>query len=126
VEHDPAEIWRTQLATAREALAKAGLQAADIHAIGITNQRETTVVWDRETGDPIHNAIVWQDRRAEPTCAQLRAQGVEGIIQDKTGLRIDAYFSATKLKWILDNVPQARTRAAQGKLAFGTIDSWLI
>ncbi|WP_353151862.1 glycerol kinase GlpK [Pollutimonas bauzanensis] len=126
VEHDPMEIWQTQLATAREAIAKAGLTASEIKAIGITNQRETTVVWHRKTGQPIHNAIVWQDRRAEPTCAELRENGFEPVIQDKTGLRIDAYFSGTKLKWILDHVPQARELARKGELAFGTIDSWLI
>ncbi|QAA92901.1 glycerol kinase GlpK [Pollutimonas thiosulfatoxidans] len=126
VEHDPMEIWQTQLATAREAIAKAGLQASDIHAIGITNQRETTLVWNRKTGQPIYNAIVWQDRRAEPTCAELRAQGLDSVIQQKTGLRIDAYFSGTKLKWILDHVPDARTLAIKGELAFGTVDSWLI
>jgi glycerol kinase len=126
VEHDPMEIWRTQLATAREALAKAGLEAQDVRALGITNQRETTVVWNRATGQPIHHAIVWQDRRAESTCAQLREQGKEALIQGKTGLLIDAYFSGTKLKWLLDNVPQARSQAERGELAFGTIDSWLI
>ncbi len=126
VEHDPMEIWRTQLATAREALAKSGLKAADIRALGITNQRETTVVWNRKTGQPIHHAIVWQDRRAEATCARLREDGKAGLIQAKTGLLVDAYFSGTKLKWLLDNVPQARAQAARGELAFGTIDSWLI
>ena len=126
VEHDPMEIWRTQLATAREALAKAGLKAADIRALGITNQRETTVVWNRKTGQPIHHAIVWQDRRAEATCAQLRQDGKADLIQAKTGLLVDAYFSGTKLKWLLDNVPQARQQAARGELAFGTIDSWLM
>ncbi|MDO8770801.1 MAG: glycerol kinase GlpK [Burkholderiaceae bacterium] len=126
VEHDPMEIWRGQLATAREALAKAGLAGSAIAAIGITNQRETTVVWNRATGVPIHHAIVWQDRRAEPTCVQLREQGLASIIQQKTGLVIDAYFSGTKLKWILDNVPDARAQAGRGELAFGTIDSWLI
>jgi glycerol kinase len=126
VEHDPMEIWRTQLATAREALAKAGLQAKDVHALGITNQRETTVVWNRATGAPIHHAIVWQDRRAEPTCAELRERGLAATIQQKTGLLVDAYFSGTKLKWLLDNVPGARAQAANGELAFGTIDSWLI
>lgn len=126
VEHDPMEIWRTQLATAREALGKAGLKASDIRALGITNQRETTVVWHRATGQPIHNAIVWQDRRAEATCAQLREQGKEALIQAKTGLLIDAYFSGTKLKWLLDNVPGARAQAERGELAFGTIDSWLM
>ncbi len=125
VEHDPVEIWQTQLATAQEALAKAGLQAGDIASVGITNQRETTVVWNRRSGAPIYNAIVWQDRRAEPTCAALRAQGLEGLFRDKTGLIIDAYFSGTKLKWILDNVSGARAAAARGELAFGTIDSWL-
>lgn len=126
VEHDPMEIWRTQLATAREALAKATLKAGDIRALGITNQRETTVVWNRKTGQPIHHAIVWQDRRAEATCAQLRENGKADLIQAKTGLLVDAYFSGTKLKWLLDNVPQARQQAARGELAFGTIDSWLM
>jgi glycerol kinase len=126
VEHDPMEIWHGQLATAREALAKVNIKAKDIAAIGITNQRETTVVWNRKTGLPIHNAIVWQDRRAEPTCVQLREQGLAQTIQQKTGLLIDAYFSGTKLKWILDNVPNARAQAKRGELAFGTIDSWLI
>jgi glycerol kinase len=126
VEHDPMEIWRSQLATARQALAKAGLQTREITAVGITNQRETTVVWNRLTGLPIHNAIVWQDRRAEPTCAELRERGLAATIQIKTGLLVDAYFSGTKLKWILDNVPDARAQASNGELAFGTIDSWLI
>jgi glycerol kinase len=126
VEHNPMEIWRAQLATAQQVLAKAGLKASDMRALGITNQRETTVVWDRQTGQPVHNAIVWQDRRAEATCVQLRAQGKEALILDKTGLRIDAYFSATKLKWLLDHVPGARAKAERGELAFGTIDSWLM
>ena len=126
VEHDPMEIWRGQLATAREALAKARLKAGDITAVGITNQRETTVLWNRKTGQPVHHAIVWQDRRAEATCAELRAQGHEALIQSRTGLLIDAYFSGTKLKWLLDHVPGARAQAARGELAFGTIDSWLI
>jgi len=126
VEHDPMEIWRGQLATAREALSKAGLSAGDIAAIGITNQRETTVVWNRKTGLPIHHAIVWQDRRSEPICVQLREQGLAQTIQQKTGLLIDAYFSGTKLKWLLDKVPNAREQAKRGELAFGTIDSWLI
>ena len=126
VEHDPQEIWRTQLATAREVLLKAGIQAHQVRAIGITNQRETTVVWDRATGLPIHHAIVWQDRRAEPTCVSLRERGLAELIQAKTGLLVDAYFSGTKLKWLLDNVPGARQQAANGELAFGTIDSWLI
>ena len=126
VEHDPEEIWRTQLATARDALAKAGIHARDVRALGITNQRETTVVWSRATGLPIHHAIVWQDRRAEPTCVELRQQGLADTIQAKTGLLVDAYFSGTKLKWILDNVPLARQQAANGELAFGTVDAWLI
>ncbi len=126
VEHDPMLIWEGQLATAREALAKAGLQAADIRAIGITNQRETTVVWNRKTGRPIHHAIVWQDRRGEPLCVQLRDQGHAALIQSRTGLLIDSYFSATKVRWLLDHVPGAREQAQRGELAFGTIDSWLL
>jgi glycerol kinase len=126
VEHDPREIWRTQLSTAKEALAKAGLKAADIRSVGITNQRETTIVWNRKTGAPIHHGIVWQDRRAEPTCVQLREAGHSDTILRKTGLRIDAYFSGTKLKWLLDNVPGARAAAQAGELAFGTVDCWLI
>ena len=126
VEHDPMEIWRTQLATAREALSKAKLKAGDIRAVGITNQRETTVLWNRKTGQPVHHAIVWQDRRSEPICAQLREQGLGPMIQSKTGLLIDAYFSGTKLKWLLDHVPQAREQAQRGELAFGTVDSWLL
>ncbi|GAA4342524.1 glycerol kinase GlpK [Variovorax defluvii] len=126
VEHDPMEIWAGQLATAREVLAKAGLEASDIHALGITNQRETTVLWNRRTGQPVHHAIVWQDRRAEPLCARLREDGMTGLIQQKTGLVIDAYFSGTKLRWLLDNVPGARAAAERGELAFGTVDSWLI
>ena len=119
-------IWQTQLDTAREVLLKAGLQASDIRALGITNQRETTVLWNRATGLPIHHAIVWQDRRAEATCVALREQGREALIQARTGLRIDAYFSGTKLKWLLDHVPGARAQAERGELAFGTIDSWLM
>jgi len=126
VEHDPAEIWATQLATAQEALAKAKLTAADIASIGITNQRETTLVWNRRTGEPVYNAIVWQDRRAEPTCAALRARGLEDTFRRKTGLIVDAYFSGTKLKWILDNVAGARAAALAGELAFGTVDTWLM
>jgi glycerol kinase len=126
VEHDPLEIWATQLATAREALAKAGLAAKDIRAIGITNQRETTLLWNRRTGQPLHRAIVWQDRRTEPFCAQLRAQGLEPLVQRATGLRIDPYFSATKLRWLLDHVKGAHIAAAHGDLAFGTVDSWLL
>ncbi|RTD87545.1 glycerol kinase [Variovorax atrisoli] len=126
VEHDPMEIWRSQLATAREVLVKAKLKPTDIHAIGITNQRETTVLWNRRTGQPVHHAIVWQDRRAEPLCAQLRDEGMADTIREKTGLVIDAYFSGTKLRWLLDNVPGAREQAARGELAFGTVDSWLM
>ena len=126
VEHDPHEIWQTQLDTARQALTQAGLGAADLAAVGITNQRETTLVWNRRTGQPVHNAIVWQDRRAEPTCAALRAQGLEDLFRQKTGLVLDAYFSGTKLKWILDHVPGARDQARKGELAFGTVDTWLL
>ena len=126
VEHDPAELWSTQLATAQEALAKAGLNASQLVGIGITNQRETTVVWNRSTGQPIYNAIVWQDRRAEPTCAALRERGLEPTFRAKTGLIVDAYFSGTKLKWILDTVPGARAAAQRAELAFGTVDAWLM
>jgi len=126
VEHDPQEIWQTQLETAREALAAAGLQAHDLAALGITNQRETTLVWNRSTGEPIHHAIVWQDRRAEPICAALREGGFEPLVRERTGLIIDAYFSGTKLKWLLDRVPGARDAAQRGELAFGTVDSWLL
>ena len=126
VEHNPEEIWNSQLHTAREALSKSGLRPGQIKAIGITNQRETTVVWDRLSGNPIHNAIVWQDRRSESTCIELRSSGYAAYIQDKTGLIVDAYFSATKLKWLLDNVPGALDRANRGELAFGTVDSWLL
>ena len=126
VEHDADEIWRTQLATAQEALARAGLAAHEVAAIGITNQRETTVLWDRATGRPLHRAIVWQCRRSEPLCAQLREAGHAERIRALTGLVVDAYFSATKLAWLLDHVPGARARAEAGELAFGTIDSWLL
>ncbi|ACO47677.1 glycerol kinase GlpK [Deinococcus deserti] len=126
VEHDAQEIWSTQIGVAQEAISGAGLKASDIAAIGITNQRETVVVWDRHTGQPIHNAIVWQDRRTSTFCDQLRAQGHAELFQHKTGLLIDAYFSGTKLKWILDHVEGARERALKGELAFGTVDSWLI
>ncbi|MFN7121568.1 MAG: glycerol kinase GlpK [Hydrogenophaga sp.] len=126
VEHDPRDLWTTQLETAREALKQANLRADQIHAVGITNQRETTVVWNRKTGEPVYNAIVWQDRRAEATCAELRERGMNDTVLRKTGLRIDAYFSGTKLKWILDNVAGARAQAERGELAFGTVDSWLI
>ena len=126
VEHDPLEIWSSQLATMRAVLKDANIRAHDIACIGITNQRETTVVWNRKTGQPIYNAIVWQDRRAEPVCSKLRQEGHDKLVQSKTGLVIDAYFSGTKLQWILDNVPQARDMAAKGELAFGTVDTWLI
>ena len=126
VEHDPLQIWGTQLATAREALKNARISASQITSLGITNQRETTVVWNRKTGQPIHNALVWQDRRAEPVCAQLRADGHAATIQQKTGLLVDAYFSATKLQWLLDNVAGARAAAERGELAFGTVDTWLV
>ncbi len=127
VEHDANEIWATQQAVAMEALFKAQLNATDIAAIGITNQRETTVVWNRKTGQPIANAIVWQDRRTAAFCEQLRAQeGLEAAVQHSTGLRIDPYFSGTKLRWLLDHVPNAHVLAAHGELAFGTIDTWLL
>ena len=126
VEHDPKDIWATQLATAKEALAKAGLRADQIASIGITNQRETTLLWNRLTGEPVYNAIVWQDRRAEPTCAALRERGLEPTFRTKTGLILDAYFSGTKLKWLLDTVPGARAAAQRGELAFGTVDTWLM
>src|SRR5690606_187131 len=126
VEHDAKEIWSTQLSVTAEAIAKAGLKPADIAAIGITNQRETTVLWDRTTGQPIHHAIVWQDRRTAALCDQLKKEGHEQTIREKTGLLIDAYFSATKISWLLDNVEGAREKAEKGELAFGTIDSWLI
>ncbi len=125
VEHDAQVIWETQLKVAREAIENAKIRAEDIAAIGITNQRETTVVWDRETGKPIHNAIVWQDRRTAGVCDALRAR-LEDYVAENTGLVVDAYFSATKIAWLLDNVPGARKRAEAGELAFGTIDSWLI
>jgi len=126
VEHDASEIWATQAGVMHEVLAKAGLGARDVAALGITNQRETTVLWDRASGAPVAPAIVWQDRRTAPMCDALRAAGHAPLIARKTGLVIDAYFSGTKLKWLLDNVPGARSRAAKGELAFGTIDSWLV
>ncbi|MBC7500224.1 MAG: glycerol kinase, partial [Herminiimonas sp.] len=126
VEHDANEIWTSQLAVIHQVLREHHVSAADIAAIGITNQRETTVVWDRTTGEPIANAIVWQDRRNAALCEKLQQEGKAGIFQHKTGLILDAYFSGTKLKWLLDHVPQARARAERGELAFGTIDSWLI
>jgi glycerol kinase len=126
VEHDPLEIWASQIGVAVEALGRAGFGGGDIAAIGITNQRETTIVWDRESGEPVHNAIVWQDRRTADFCQRLKADGAGPSIQDRSGLLIDAYFSASKIRWILDNVPGARAKAAAGKLAFGTVDTWLI
>ncbi len=126
VEQDGGEIWSSQFGVAVEALIRAGLSAADIAAIGITNQRETTLVWDRRTGRPIHNAIVWQDRRTAAACDRLKSEGLEELFRAKTGLVIDAYFSGTKLAWLLDNVPEARPRAEAGKLLFGTVDSWLL
>jgi glycerol kinase len=126
VEHDPEEIWVAQIAVAHEALARAGVQAREVAAIGITNQRETTVVWERASGRPVCNAIVWQDRRTAAACDALKVQGLEPRVTAKTGLLLDAYFSGTKLGWILDNVPGARARAEAGELAFGTIDSWLV
>jgi len=126
VEHDPRDIWSTQLGVAAEALQKASANADDVAAIGITNQRETTVVWDRATGQPICNAIVWQDRRTARACDRLKARKLDRLIRKKTGLVLDAYFSGTKVQWILQNVPGARARAARGELAFGTVDSWLV
>ena len=126
VEHDPETIWQTQLKVAREVIQKAGISAAQIAGIGITNQRETTVVWNRETGLPVYNAIVWQDRRTSGICDMMKEKGLEKIVAEKTGLVIDAYFSGTKIKWILDNVSGARALAKEGKLAFGTVDTWLI
>src|SRR4051794_35629626 len=126
VEHDPQEIWSSQFGAGMEALAQSGARPDAIAAIGITNQRETTLVWDRSTGDPVYNAIVWQDRRTAHICDKLRDMGHEPRIQEKTGLVIDAYFSATKIRWILDNVTGAKERAQRGELAFGTVDSWLI
>ncbi len=126
VEHDPVEIWSSQFGVAMEALAQADVKADAVAAIGITNQRETAILWDRKTGEPIHNAIVWQDRRTAGFCDRLREQGSEPKIQEKTGLVIDAYFSASKICWLLENVPGARERANRGELAFGTVDSWLI
>jgi len=126
VEHDPLEIWESQLRAARGVLAKARAQASDVAAIGITNQRETAVVWDRATGEPIHSAIVWQSRQTAAICDELRSRGLEEEIRKRTGLVIDAYFSATKVRFILDAVDGAQQRAERGELAFGTIDSWLL
>jgi glycerol kinase len=126
VEHDPREIWASQMGVAVEALGRAQVRPQDIAGVGITNQRETTIVWDRATGEPIHNAIVWQDRRTADYCERLKADGAGETIQAKTGLLIDAYFSASKIRWILDHVPGARARAEAGQLAFGTVDTWLV
>ena len=126
VEHDPGEIWQSQLAVAREAIARAGLPDGAIAAIGITNQRETTLLWNRASGEPVGNAIVWQDRRTAPLCAALKARGLEPLIRERTGLVIDPYFAGTKLVWLLDNMPGARQAAERGELAFGTVDSWLM
>ncbi|MGL6210540.1 MAG: FGGY family carbohydrate kinase, partial [Paracoccaceae bacterium] len=126
VEHDPSDLWATVAGTARAAIEKAGIDTATIAAIGITNQRETTLIWDRATGQPIHNAIVWQDRRTAPICEALTAAGHAAMITARTGLLLDPYFSATKVKWLLDHVEGAHARAAKGELAFGTVDTYLI
>ncbi|MDR1882249.1 MAG: glycerol kinase GlpK [Prevotella sp.] len=126
VEHNPHEIWASQAAVAAEAITKIGINGTNIAAIGITNQRETTIVWDRETGEPVYNAIVWQDRRTSEYCDKLKNEGLLPYIKDKTGLIVDAYFSATKVKWILDNVEGARAKAEKGQLAFGTVDTWIV
>ncbi|HSB73218.1 MAG TPA: glycerol kinase GlpK [Candidatus Methylomirabilis sp.] len=125
VEHDPLEIWESQLGVAREAVASAGIAASQIAAVGITNQRETTIVWDRATGAPVHNAIVWQCRRLAPLCDALKARGLESAVRARTGLVIDAYFSGTKIQWLLENVPGLRDRAERGAVCFGTVDTWL-
>ncbi|MGA8051888.1 MAG: glycerol kinase GlpK, partial [Burkholderiales bacterium] len=126
IEHDPREILSSQRAVAREAVRKAGVDPKSILAAGITNQRETTLLWDRQTGEPLHNAIVWQDRRTAELCARLKADGAEEVVREKTGLVIDPYFSGTKLAWLLDSLPGARARAERGELAFGTVDTWLV
>ena len=126
VEHDPYEIWSSQASVIAEAITKIGINGTHIAAIGITNQRETTLVWDRKTGEPVYNAIVWQDRRTSGYCDHLKNEGLIPFIRKKTGLVIDAYFSATKIKWILDNVSGAREKANRGELAFGTVDTWLV
>ena len=126
VEHDPMEIWKSQQLTVKRVMHQAGVHCEDIEAIGITNQRETTVVWNRKTGEPVYNAIVWQDRRTTDLCSNLKADGTEPLFHEKTGLRLDPYFSGTKVKWILDHVDGARASAERGELAFGTIDSWLV
>src|SRR5690625_1435573 len=126
VEHDPNEIWTSVLACMAEVLRKADVEPSEVAGIGITNQRETTVVWDKHTGRPIHRAIVWQSRQSESICQQLRDKGYEQLFRDKTGLLIDPYFSGTKVKWLLDNIPGARKKAEKGDLLFGTIDTWLV
>ena len=126
VEHDPMDIWRTTLETSKEVIANAGIKSSDIAAIGITNQRETTLIWDRKTGLPIYNAIVWQDRRTAALCTELKRLNHEALVSERTGLLLDPYFSATKIAWILDNIPNARPRAERGELAFGTVDTWLL
>ncbi|HPF93164.1 MAG TPA: glycerol kinase GlpK, partial [Tenuifilaceae bacterium] len=126
VEHDPKEIWSSQVAVAAEAMSKISINGTHLQGIGITNQRETTIVWDKKTGEPVYNAIVWQDRRTSAYCDELKEKGLAETIRSKTGLVIDAYFSGTKIKWILDNIPGARAKAEKGDLAFGTVDSWLV
>jgi len=125
VEHDPKEIFQTQREVAREALRRSGIHLRDLMGVGITNQRETTIVWDRQSGEPIHHAIVWQDRRTAPLCEELKQVGAESLVRERTGLLIDPYFSGTKIAWLLDNIPHARARAERGELAFGTVDTWL-
>jgi len=126
VEHDPLELWETTLLAAREALRRAGVEAGEVWALGITNQRETTLVWDRKTGEPLYNAIVWQDRRTAPLCEALRARGLEPLFRERTGLLLDPYFSGTKLVWLLENVPGLREKAERGEVLFGTVDTWLL
>ncbi|MFM8739169.1 MAG: FGGY family carbohydrate kinase, partial [Cytophagales bacterium] len=126
IEHDPEEIWGTQLEVLKKVIAENNVPASNIAAIGITNQRETTVVWEKTTGKPVYNAIVWQDKRTAPSCEELKSKGLSQYVRDTTGLVIDSYFSGTKVKWILDNVPNARAKADRGELLFGTIDTWLI
>src|SRR5258707_4104720 len=126
VEHDPKEIFRTQRDVAREVVQKAKVALSDVMAVGITNQRETTLLWDRQTGEPLHNAIVWQDRRTAAMCDELKQVGAESLVSERTGLVIDPYFSGTKLAWLLDEIPGARRRAERGELAFGTVDTWLV
>jgi glycerol kinase len=126
VEHNPVEIWLTQVGVVTEVISRSGIKAQDIAAIGITNQRETAIVWDRTTGEPVYNAIVWQDRRTAGLCDKLKRDGFEELVQEKTGLVIDPYFSGSKVAWILDNVAGTRQKAERGELAFGTVDSWLV